>query len=130
MYSYVADTMALILWLEKRKMPPKVKKRFLEAAKKEAEIIIPSMVFAELGYLSEKGRIDTNLIESQNLIQNNASFKEHTLSFSTIQEAFKIEDISELHDRLISAAGKELNLPILTNDPEIHRSKYVVAIWD
>ncbi|MDZ7756218.1 PIN domain-containing protein [Rhodohalobacter sp.] len=74
-------------------MPPQVKKQFQKALKKEAEIIIPSMVFAELGYLSEKGRIDTNLRKVKNLIQDNASIKEHTLSFSTIQQAFKIKDI-------------------------------------
>ena len=129
MSKYVADTMALILRLEKREMPQKVKEKFQLAEKGLAEIIIPAMVFAELAYLSEKKRLDTNLAEAQKYINDHPTISECTMTISTILHAFEIDDIPELHDRLIAASGKEFGFPILSNDPDINNSKYVKAIW-
>lgn len=130
MNKYVADTMALILWLEQRKMPAKVKEKFKQADHQEVEIIIPTMVFAELAYLAEKGRIETNLEEAKNFLYSNSSIIEHQLSAETVTQAFEIDDIPELHDRLIAASGKELGIAILTNDPDILKSTFVNAIWN
>lgn len=52
--SYVLDTMALILYLEKRKLSDNVKMIFKDAESKILDLYIPAMVLAEIGYLSEK----------------------------------------------------------------------------
>ena len=54
MNKYVADTMAFILRLERRKMPQKVKEIFNQAENGRNQILVPAIVFAELGYLAEK----------------------------------------------------------------------------
>lgn len=46
--------MAIVLRLEGRKLPVKAKDLFEKAEKGFVEIIIPAMVFAEIGCLSEK----------------------------------------------------------------------------
>lgn len=127
--TYVADTMALILRLEKRKMPEKVRNRFKLAEDQQSVILIPAMVFAELAYLSEKRRIETTLSNARTYLEANSTIKEYPLAMSTIQAAFEIDDIPELHDRLIAAAAKEKRIPILTNDPDINESLHVEAIW-
>ena len=43
---YVADTMALILYLEERKMPAAVSKIFAEFEKQNCELLIPAMALA------------------------------------------------------------------------------------
>ena len=53
--------MALVLWMEERKLPEKAKEIFEEVEKGQTEIMIPAMVFAELAYLSEVGKIDPKL---------------------------------------------------------------------
>lgn len=111
-------------------MPKKVKKIFLQAEKEEAKILIPAMVFAELAYLSEKGRIDTSLEQAKKYLRNNPNIQEHPMNFSHITQAFSIHDIPELHDRLIAALGKEFDIPVLTNDPVIRKSKNVRCIWE
>lgn len=63
MNRFIADTMALVLRLEKRKMPSKIKKIFEQAEARQVEVFLPPIVFAEIGYLSEKERIDTTLEE-------------------------------------------------------------------
>lgn len=54
MNRYCTDTMAYVLFLEKRKMPPKIKAIFENAEKGFTEILIPAMVIAEIAYLAEK----------------------------------------------------------------------------
>jgi predicted nucleic acid-binding protein len=59
--SFAADTMALILRLERRKLGQKAKGIFISAEKAEVGLIIPAMVLIELCYLSEKKRIESRL---------------------------------------------------------------------
>ena len=121
--------MAFVLWLEKRKMPLQAKEKFQSAEKGETEILIPALVFAELAYLSENNRIDTTLEDAKRALAKNKNLKVYPLAFETVRSAFEIDDIPELHDRLISAAAKELGIEIITNDPEIEQSVHVRTIW-
>jgi len=127
---YIADTVAVILWLEKRKMPKKVKYLFENAEIGQIKIYIPSIVFAEIAYLSERKRIEINLRIVKDYLQRNGDIAELPLTFEMVENAFKISDIPELHDRLISAAAMDPDAVIITNDPEIRKSKFVKAIWD
>ena len=129
MNKYVTDTMAIILRLEKRKLPKKVKEVFEDAEKNQSEIIVPAMVFAEIAYLSENNRIDTNLEVIKSYLRNHKGIYENPLTFENVITAFRIDDIPELHDRLIAAVAMQLNIEILTNDPEIQKSSYVKTIW-
>jgi hypothetical protein len=54
MTRYATDTMALVSYLGKRKMPPHVKQIFQLADVGLCEIIIPSVVFFEISYLPKK----------------------------------------------------------------------------
>lgn len=129
MNNFVADTMAFILRLEKRKMPSQIRSIFIQAENGLAEIKIPAIVFAELGYLSEKGKIDITLTDARRYLDNHRSISVYSMTFEIIEYAFMIDDIPELHDRLIAATAKALNIPILTNDPDIGHSTYVESLW-
>ncbi len=121
--------MALILRLERRKMPVNARNKFEQAEKGQVEILIPAIVFAELAYLSERNKIDINLADAKNYLDMYSFINEHSLTFESVKCAFLIDDIPELHDRLIAAAGKELNAEIITNDPVIEHSKHIRTIW-
>ncbi|MFT6845819.1 MAG: PIN domain nuclease of toxin-antitoxin system [Flavobacteriales bacterium] len=88
------------------------------------------MVFAEIGCLSEKQRIDSNLEDVQSYIKKHRMVNEAPLLVSTILVAFEIHDIPELHDRLIAATSVQNNFIIITNDPSIRNSKGVTSVWD
>ena len=121
--------MALILVLEKRKMPKKVKAIYEDARKGKVKVFIPSIVLAELAYLSEKKRIDTSISEAKKLLNTFETITELPLSMGIIEKAFEISDVPELHDRLIAGTAKEIDAPLLTNDPDINNSSYVKSIW-
>jgi hypothetical protein len=53
---------------------------------------------------------------------------EERLSIEIIASAFEITDIPELHDRLVAGTARYLNVPLLTNDPDILGSKFVICV--
>lgn len=126
---YVADTVALVLYLEKRKSGT-VAEGIFDSAENAATIIhIPAMVFAEILYLSEKKRIAATLTDALDLIKNLPNFRELPMSGEIIETAANITDIPELHDRIISASANFLNLELITNDSKIQNSNFVRTIW-
>ena len=126
---YVADTMAIVLYLENRKSNAIVEQIFDEADNGKITIHVPAIVFAEILYLSEKGRIGLTLADVEKHLKKSPNFRETPLNFEIIEQAEQISDIPELHDRLIAATAKFLNLELITNDPKITNSAFVKTIW-
>jgi len=121
--------MALILYLEKRKLSKAVTNIFSEVENGNIELIIPAMAIAELAYLAERARIDTNLTEVRKLLTDFKNVKIEPLKFEIIEAAFKIKSIPELHERLITATDAVCNSTLITNDPVIQASGSVKVIW-
>ncbi|MGB3181678.1 MAG: PIN domain-containing protein [Cyclobacteriaceae bacterium] len=126
---YVCDTMALVLWLENRKLPQAIRFIFTEIIHERARLLIPAMVLAEIGYLSEKGRIGLTLYDITLWTEKLSTVEVAAVSSAVTNQAFVITDIPELHDRIIAATAAEYSAPLLTNDPKIKASKFVKTIW-
>jgi predicted nucleic acid-binding protein len=129
MNEYVSDTMAFILRLESRRLPGKVKDVFEQAEQGNAKIFVPAIALAELAYLSERGRIDMDLSQAGAYFQKYNFISEIPLDYDIVRTAFQIDDVPELHDRLIAACGKLRGCPLLTNDPDLANSKHISTIW-
>lgn len=129
MSKFVADTMAIVLYLENRKLPIKVKEIFNDAAAGKHQIVFSATSLMEIGYLFEKNRIDTSLASVKKFVNSNENFIIYPLDIETIEKAFKIKDIPELHDRLIAATAAVLRTDLITNDPIIHQSRHAKVIW-
>ncbi len=71
------------------------------------------MVLAEIGYLSERKRIDTNLQEVKDYCKKYSSVHIEAIIEEIIHKSFEIDDIPELHDRIIAGTAytKNLNFP-------------------
>lgn len=121
--------MALILYLENRKMPILAKSLFEEAEIGDAKIYIPAMVLVEIGYLAEKERIDLKLSEAETYINSHENYHICELDWQIIKTTFEITDIKELHDRLIAGTAMMLDTLLISNDPIIENSVHVKTIW-
>lgn len=91
--------------------------------------MIPAMVLAEIGYLSERNKIDTNLHEIHDYCKKFPTVTIEPITAEVIYRSFEIDDIPELHDRIIAGTAFSINLELITNDPMIIKSKYVSTIW-
>ena len=129
MNRYVIDTQAIIKFLNGEKViNDHINLILNEADEGKNIIIIPSVVLFEIAYLNEKGRINISLDSISDIINTSSNYIEEQLSIDIIKASFQINDIPELHDRLIAGTAKHLNIPILTNDPEIINSLFVKCI--
>lgn len=125
MNSYVTDTQALVKFMTGKKViNDKAHQAFENADKGEAIIIIPAIVLMEVLYLFEKKRIDISILNVDALLESR-NYRFEPLDMDILKEAFEITDIPELHDRLIAATARFLDLQLITNDPEIKASKFV-----
>lgn len=127
--SYVVDTMGVVLRLEKRKMPATVKDIFVKAESGETNLFIPAMALAEVAYLSEKERIVTTLKAVVEYAGTYETVCIDPMTARIMENAFEIDDIPELHDRIIAATASARNVPLITNDPVIRESKYLRTVW-
>jgi len=126
--TYVLDTVVLVLTLGR--LPHKVRSLIEEAKTDNVRMLIPAMVLAEIGYLSEKEKIDCGLDDVRKFLSTNGSFTVLDISTETVLSTFRIKDIPELHDRLIAGAAVLANAPLLTSDAEIRASKAVETVWE
>jgi len=117
--SYATDTMALVLRLEKRRMGKNAKAIYEGAEGGTLKIFIPVMVLAEIGYLSERNRIDSKLTEVTAYCRQYPTIQIEPITEEIIHKSFEIDDIPELHDRIIAGTAYAKNLIIITNDPMI-----------
>lgn len=115
--------------MEKRKQPVSVKNIFKSIEKGSTKLFIPAVVLAEIGYLAERKRIEVTLSDINKIVKKFENIKIIPLSSNIINNAFEINDIPELHDRLISATARLMELELITNDKVISDSKFVKTIW-
>ncbi len=127
--SFVTDTIALVLHLEKRRMGSQAKSAFEQAEAGTATIHIPAMVLAEVLYLSERGRIKLSLQAVQSYLKKHTKIQVYPLDLSVVSAAATLSDIPELHDRLIAATAVVTGVPLLTNDLVIAAAKNVSTLW-
>lgn len=126
---YVADTVALVLRLEKRVMGNYVRQAFLAVEKGEANLLVPAMALTEIMYLSQRKRITATLAEVEKYLATYPAYREAPLTLAIVKTAQGITDIPELHDRLIAATASHHNAILLTNDLTISASTQVQTLW-
>jgi len=128
MNRYVTDTQAFVKFLTGRKVvDERSHQAFLATDRGESLMIIPAVVLMEMLYLFEKNRIPVSLFQAETLVKSK-NYQVEPLGFDILKTAAEIDDIPELHDRLIAATARYLSLPLITNDPVIRRSKFVTIL--
>jgi predicted nucleic acid-binding protein len=128
MGNYVTDTQALVKFmLGKKVINDTCHKAFLDADQGKNTIIIPAVVLMEILYLFEKNRISVDLLKTEELMKSR-NYQFEPLSLDILKAASEIDDIPELHDRLIAATARFLDIPLITNDPVIISSRHVTIL--
>jgi len=129
MKKYVIDTQALIKFMNGVKVISTIVDEILRKTDAgENIIVIPSVVIFEIAYLHEKKRIPVSVTDIESIISGSLNYIEEPLTLDVIKSAFEINDIPELHDRLIAGTARYLDLPLITNDPIILRSDFVKSV--
>jgi len=127
---YLVDTVALVRHLRGAGNIGATARQVLRDADAGRQVVaISAVTLMEILYLSERRRIPVDLAAIHRLLSRSTNYRVVPLDFDIVMAAASVDDVPELHDRLLVATAKFLNLPILTSDTVIQTSRHVQTIW-
>ncbi|EDN68320.1 conserved hypothetical protein [Beggiatoa sp. PS] len=127
---YLADSVALIRHLRKhRRLGIKARKILQEADAGEHTIFVSAMSLMEILYLAQAKKITVDLAQVMTLISNSPNYTLVPIDADVVLATATVDDVPELHDRILVGTAKHLQVPILTSDQIITQSSHVQTIW-
>ena len=95
----------------------------------EGVIIVPSVVLAEIMFISRKGRITLTFEESLRKIEECENIQIASLDVEILRIADKIQVDMEMHDKLIVATTLHFGATLITRDRLIRDSQVCPTLW-
>lgn len=130
MNKYVADTNSLFWYLTNSpRLSANVSAAYDEADDGSAIIYIPAIVLAELYYLNVKQGSPIDFAQTVDDLLNASQFILLPFNPLDVLEFDACSAVPEMHDRIIAAVAKRLNVPCLTSDVAIRQSGLITVIW-
>ena len=126
---YVTDTHSLIWYFTEDSRLSKKALEVFEGTIKEGTIIIPTLVLAELMFISKKGKITLSFEETLKKIEEYENFDIAPLDVDIIKIANKIEAYLEMHDKLVVATALYFNAVLITKDELINDAGICSTVW-
>jgi len=127
---YLVDTMALVRHLRRgRRLGRQARTILREADQGHHTMAISGITLMEILYLSERRRIPLGLATLEELLTQSSNYAVVPIGLEVVKAAAAIDDIPELHDRLIAGTAAWLGIPILTNDLVMRSSQHVQTLW-
>jgi len=126
---YVLDTHVLIWYfIGSGRLHKELRKRIDKTRKEGGLLLVPTIVLAEALDIAEKGRVEFDFQEMYRLIKEEQEFEIVGFSFDIFDEATRIKEIKEIHDRIITATARFYNVGVLTKDKIISDSGEVEVL--
>ena len=127
--NYVTDTHSLVWYFtDDQRLGKKALKAF-ESTAKAGEIIVPTVVLAEVLFIAKKGRIPLGFTKTVAKIEALANFEIVPLDLDVLKIAESIDTPLEMHDKLIVATAIRYDACLITRDEQITISKAIKTIW-
>jgi predicted nucleic acid-binding protein len=127
--NYVTDTHSLVWYFTDDQRLGKRAFKMFESTVKAGQIIVPTIVLAEILYITKKDRIPLGFEETIARIEALANFEIASLDLDVLRIADTIDAPLEMHDRLIIATAIHYGAALITRDDQITKSKAVKTIW-
>ena len=127
---YLADTVAIVRHLHSHPALGREAARVLQEADQGShKVYISAITLMEVLYLSEAGKVDLPLADLIDTVSRSRNYEVVPVDTDVILAAVGIDDVPELHDRIIVATANHLGVPILTGDTVIAGSLHVQTLW-
>ena len=102
---------------------------FRMASTGEATIIVPAIVVAEFYFLSIKFREPFTPPELMDAMKDLTGFEFSDLGWAQLEKLDRLQEVPEMHDRLIAAESIILDAPVITRDRTLSDSSQVETVW-
>ncbi len=128
--NFLTDTHAL-LWhfTNSPKISQRAKGIFDKCEKGDCIIFIPSIVIAECLSIFDKKRITFDFKALFNRIRKSENYIIIPLDYKILLQMIETKEVSELHDKIIAATARLLDVPLITKDALLHDIDNLKIIW-
>ena len=127
---YLADTVAIVRHLRGHPaLGPPAAQILRDADAGEHHVYLSAITLMEVLYLSEAKRVDVRLDELIGHVSGSVNYEIVPVDADVVLAAAEVDDVPELHDRIIVGTAKWLGVPILTGDGIISESSHAQTIW-
>ena len=127
---YLLDTVAIVRHFSGRGRIGRTAARILDAIEEHDDLLVVSVIsLMEVMYLAERNRIAINLQETLERIESSSRYMMINLTPEILRVAEMIA-FPELHDRLILATARWLEIPVISSDGNFGNIPGIVVVWD
>jgi len=128
--NFVTDTHALVWWFtDSPKLGKKAVKVFTDCELGENIIVIPSIVLAEALSIFDKKRVAFDFRKLFKQVRDSENFVIMALDYPVLETMLELKNLPELHDKIIVATAKHLELPLITKDTTLQKLSTIRTIW-
>jgi PIN domain nuclease of toxin-antitoxin system len=131
MKAYVLDTHAFVWWVSKPARLGSEARRVLRAVDAgRARAWIPSIVGVELTLLGEARRLRLGVAELEAATKRNDEVRILVHDLAQASEFAVVRSLGDPFDRMVVAAARAAELPLITADATIASSGLVDVVWE
>ena len=131
MKEYVLDTHVFVWWVSKPgRLGSEAKKVLRKVDAGRARAWIPSIVGVELTLIGEAGRLALGVAELDAVVRRNDEVRILTHDLAQAAEFAILRSLADPFDRMVVAAARATDRPLITADTNIAASGLVDVIWD
>ena len=117
---HVIDTHVLIWYfIGSKRLTPALKEKIDDIRNRNGRLLVPTIVLAEALTIAEKGKVEFDFTEMHRVIREEPEFEIVSFSPEIFHSVVQVQNIPELHDRIIVATARFYGAGILTKDREI-----------
>ena len=128
--TYVADTHSLVWFIaEDDRLSERAKHLLEQAEDAELQVLIPTIVLAEITYISQKKRTKATIDEVLRFIEQGSGFVIAPFDFLIFRRMLQLPDEWEIHDRIIGATACYYGVTLITKDMVLSDSEEIKTIW-
>jgi predicted nucleic acid-binding protein len=120
---YVIDTHVLLWYfLGSKRLRSELREKIDRVRRDGGRLLVPTIVLAEALDIAEKKKVLFDFPEMYRLILNEPVFEIVGFGQEIFNEAIRIKNVKEIHDRIILATARFYQVGILTKDRIINES--------
>jgi predicted nucleic acid-binding protein len=128
--TYVADTHSFAWFIAAdTKLSKRAHRIFEQAEEAVVEVLIPTVVLAEMTYIAQRKRVRVTIAEVLKRIEQGDGFVVVPFDFAIFQTMLQLPDAWEIHDRIIAATAHYYKAKLITRDRDLRRSDQVATVW-
>jgi PIN domain nuclease of toxin-antitoxin system len=128
---YVLDTHALAWFISgDKRLSPTATQILCQAEAGEVEVLIPTLVLAELTHIAQKKKIAVAIETLLEKINQGDGFNIVSFDFPIVQTMLQLPENWDIHDRIIAATAIYYQALLITRDEVLQDSSQVQTVWD